>query len=132
MRTKFNKTDVHKMIGNDRAVKHGIYRQAFTAEEESERLEYERELIQDLGGHPTVAQKTLIRRASFMEMRLRRSEQASNDGWALPDAVILAWINAQRLALCALGLERRNHPAPDLSDIIREIEEEKIGQRHLV
>ncbi len=101
------------------AEKHGVYTSRFTPEEEKERAEFENDLLTDLGGYPTTAQRTLIRRASYIEIRLRRTERATEDGWRLPSEHVLAWVNSQRLLLCALGLERRTKPAPSLQDYVR-------------
>lgn len=103
----FTRLKQPEKLGRGRPQTHGIYSNRFTAEEENERSIYEQELIDDLGGYPTTAQRTLIRRAGFLEIKLRRSERATADGHVLPDNWILAWLNSQVRLLCKLGLGRR-------------------------
>jgi hypothetical protein len=112
-------------VGNKHAAKHGIYVR-FSPEEEAERSAFEVELLEDLGGAST-AQRALIRRASWLEIRLRRSERADGEGFRLSDEYVLSWINSQRLILCALGLERRQRPALTLQEYLRarEVEAQK-------
>jgi hypothetical protein len=90
--------------GNQFAVKHGAYSIHFSPEEQQERTAYENRLISDLHCEPSTAEMTLIHRASFLEMRLRRTEKAGPG--AVADGYVLSWINSQRLLLCALGLKK--------------------------
>jgi hypothetical protein len=69
-----------------------------------------RELTAHVGGDPTVPQRILIRRAArllvmveLMEVKLIENDESSD--WA--SRQILAWVNALRLIMVALGLERR-------------------------
>jgi hypothetical protein len=111
--------------GNTKAVKHGVYCVAFTSEEKTEREEYARELEEDLG-NVSAAQRSLIRRASWIEVRLRRNERASEDGRGeIASEHVLSWINSQRLLLCALGLERKQRPGPSLQEYIHAMEAKK-------
>ena len=105
-------------LGSANALKHGAYSPRMTPEEESERAAFEAELLQDLAGDASTAQRALIRRAGFLEIRLRRCERATAGGLAIADEHVLSWINAQRLLLCALGLERRQRPGPSLQDYL--------------
>jgi hypothetical protein len=115
--------------GNQKNLKHGAYSARLTPEEQQEREQFESELITDLAGNASTAQRALIRRASFLEIRLRRCERATEAGMEIADEHILAWINAQRLLLCALGLEAREKRGPNLQDYLKAKEEHaKQGQ----
>jgi hypothetical protein len=105
--------------GNQNAVRHRVYSKEFTPEELTERTRYEGELFQDLGSNPTTAQKTLVRRAGYIEIKLMRTERATAEGTGeIANEHVLAWINAQRLLLCALELERKARPAMDLKSYL--------------
>ncbi len=112
--------DAHGRVkpGGKLALKHGVYAR-FTAEEKAERAEYERLLTDDLGGNPSVMERSLIRRASWLELRLRRNERAGEDGKGeIASEHVLSWINSQRLLLCALGLERVVKPGESLAEFL--------------
>ena len=111
--------------GNKKAQKHGCYSPRLTPEEMEERRRYEANLLNDQGGVASTAQKTLIGRAGMIEMRLRRCDRATSKGMRIPDEHILSWINAQRLLLCALGLERKQNSEPNLQDYLREKAEQR-------
>jgi hypothetical protein len=90
-----------------------VYSREFSAKEIEEREKFERSLTRDLGGTKatTTAQRALIRSAGFIELRLRRTYRAAMEGRGeIPDEHLLSWVNAQRLLLCALGLEKRLKP----------------------
>ena len=106
-------------IGNKNGQKHGCFSNRFSAEEEEERRRFEEELTADLGAVPSTAQKVLVRRASFLEVRLRRSEKASGEGYVIPDLYLLSWINSQRLILKELGIERKVKAAVDLQTYLK-------------
>jgi hypothetical protein len=98
--------------GNEYAVKHGTYCSQWTEEEIRQRAEYECGLLDDLGA-PSTGQRSLIRRAGFLEMTNRRVEKASMAGIEIPASEhVIAWINAQRHILQALGLKPRQKKAP--------------------
>jgi hypothetical protein len=107
-------------IGNKKAQKHGAYSRCLTRKEQRERAQFESELAEDLAGDVSAAQRALIRRAGFLEIRLRRCERADSKGLHIPDEHILAWINSQRLLLTALGLKRKQRSAPNLQDYLRQ------------
>lgn len=112
--------DVRGRVGKDNklALKHGVYC-PFTPEERAEREEYERQLTEDLGGNPSTAQRSIIRRASWLEVKLRKNERASMEGQGeIAQEHCLSWVNSQRLLLCALGLERKQRPGPSLQDYL--------------
>ena len=106
--------------GNQKGRIHGAYSPRLSAEEELERSRFEAELLDDLGGEVSAAQRALIRRASFLEIRLRRCERADRKRLRIADEHVLAWINSQRLLLCALGLERKKKQGPDLQDYLKQ------------
>ena len=106
--------------GNKHAQKHGAYSMRLTPEEQQEREQFESDLIADQGGDVSAAQRALIRRLGFLEIRLRRCERASSAGRTIADEHVLAWINSQRLLLSALGLERKQKSEPNLQDYLRE------------
>ncbi len=110
--------------GNKFAQKHGIYAPKFTPEEEQERARFQAELLEDMGGEASTAQRALIRRAGFLEIRLRRCERADAKGYKLADEHVLSWINAQRLLLCALGLERKQKKGPSLQEYLEKKNQE--------
>jgi len=111
--------------GNQFARKHGVYCAAFTPEEKAERKEYERQLEADLGIIST-AQRSIIHRASWLEIRLRRNERASAEGQGeIASEHVLSWINSQRLLLCALGLERRQKPEQSFEEHLKSMTQEK-------
>lgn len=113
---RHKKRETPWMDGNGHAVKHGTYRRGLSPEEVTEREAYEADLIDDLGC-ATTAMRTLIRRASWLEIRLRRMERASGE---IADEHALAWINSQRLLLCALGLEKRQAPGTTLAQYLEQ------------
>ncbi len=104
--------------GNSKGLKHGAYSARLLPEEEEERTRFESELVDDLGGDVSTAQRALIRRTGFLEIRLRRCEKADSNGLYIPDEHILAWINSQRLLLTALGLKRSKQSGPTLQEYI--------------
>ena len=107
-------------LGNTKNLKHGAYSERITPEEEQERARFENALIDDLAGDVSTAQRALIKRAGFLEIRLRRCEKADAKGFHIPDEHILAWINSQRLLLTALGLKRTKRSGVDLRDYINQ------------
>ncbi len=109
--------------GNRKAEKHGAY-SAVSPEEEQERIQFENDLMADLADDVSTAQRALIRRAGFLEIRLRRCERADSKGLRIADVHILSWINAQRLLLAALGLKRLQASSPSLSDYLQKKAEE--------
>ena len=113
---------------NQKGLRHGAYSPRLSPEEERERDHLENDLIADLGGDVSTAQKVLIRRISLIEIRLRRCERADKKRLRIPDEHILAWINSQRLLLVALGLERKQKPGPDLQGYLAQREREKQQQ----
>ncbi len=111
--------------GNQNARKHGVYSQ-WTAEDIAEREQYEKDLIDDLGGSVSTAQRSLIRRGSWLEVRLRRNERASIRGYrGIASEHVLAWINSQRLILCALGLQRKAQQPMSLAEYLEAKSREK-------
>ena len=82
----------------------------------------------DLGGPKglSTGQRALIRRASWLEIRLRRSERASLEGHRLADNVVLSWISCQRRLLSSLGLRKVvRAESTSLDDVVNEIEQAK-------
>jgi hypothetical protein len=106
--------------GNQKSLKHGAYSNRLSREEEQERNRFESELIEDLGGDVSAAQRSLIRRAGFLEIRLRRCDRADSNGSYIPDEHLLAWVNSQRLLLTALGLERKQRTTPSLHEYLNQ------------
>lgn len=113
-------------------LKHGVH--AFLsggympAELQRDLETFESQVIQDLGGDPTMAQRVLIATA-------RRALGVVTLGWAWieerglvdqkgdvnPVAQMLAsYMNALRLSLVALGIERKPRSVKDLDAIIKE------------
>lgn len=115
--------------GNLKGLKHRVYSPRLTPEEEQELAQFESDLLADLGGEVSTAQRALIRRASWLEIRLRRCERADKKRLRIADEHILSWIGAQRLLLCALGLERKQQSGPTLQEYLaqkRQNEQEKV------
>jgi hypothetical protein len=106
--------------GNLKSLKHGAYSARLSAEEEQERTRFESQLISDLAGDVSTAQQALIRRASFLEIRLRRCERADSEGLHIADEHVLAWINSQRLLLTALGLKKIRNSGPSLQEYLQQ------------
>ena len=79
------------------------------------------ELTEHVGGNPSPVQRRLIERAAWLEFHMD-----SMDVKALEHGVIserdgreyLAWLNAYRRTLVALGLESRSNQAPRLRDVL--------------
>jgi hypothetical protein len=110
--------------GNQKNLRHGAYSPRLSPEEEQERTRFENELIADLAGDVSTAQRALVRRAGFLEIRLRRCERADSNGLYIPDEHVLAWINSQRLLLTALGLKRAKSSGPSLKEYMKEKDNE--------
>jgi hypothetical protein len=111
--------------GNTKNLKHGAYSVRLSPEEEAERTQFEDELINDLGGDVSTAQRALVRRAGFLEIRLRRCERADSNGQYIPDEHLLAWVNSQRLLLTALGLKRIKRSDLNLHEYLQRKNQEK-------
>jgi len=93
---------------------------ARTLEGKSERRAIQ-ELTAHVGGNPTFPQEVLIRRAArllvmveYMERHLIESDEMSD--WA--SRQMLAWINALRRILEALGMDRPQRAPKRLADVI--------------
>jgi hypothetical protein len=93
---------------------------ARTLEGKSERRAIQ-ELTAHVGGNPTFPQEVLIRRAArllvmveYMERHLIESDEMSD--WA--SRQMLAWINALRRILEALGMDRPQRVPKRLADVI--------------
>jgi hypothetical protein len=126
-RQKREKNLLRGPAGNRHAVKGGVYAR-LGPEEQAERAKFEAELLEDLGGVASTAQRALMRRASWLEIRLQRSEAADAEGFRLTDEHVLSWINSQRMILVALGLERRQRPGPSLQEYLKAREAEAGAQ----
>lgn len=111
-------------LGSQNSLTHGAYARKLRPAEEEERRLFEAELTEHVGGDPSAAQKVLIRRCGYLEIRLRCAERALKGGMGIPSEHVLSWVNAQRLLLVALGLERKARKAPVLADYLREKSEE--------
>ncbi len=117
--------------GNFKGLKHRAYSPRLTPEEDQERALFENDLIADLGGEVSTAQRALIQRASWLEIRLRRCERADKKRLRIADEHILSWIGAQRLLLQAVGLERKLKPGPNLQDYLAQKEQHEAKQENV-
>ncbi len=84
---------------------------------------HERELIEHLGGEAvvTVAQRCLVERAARLRVHLHLMDQRIMAGAPLADHAsrqYVAWSNALRLVLQAVGLERRGPRQPSLAEVL--------------
>jgi hypothetical protein len=80
------------------------------------------DLVDHLGGNPTVAERLIIDSASLKAMRLYLLSEkflAGGDIGQDTDHNALAWLNSLRLDLSALGLAKRiRDVTPTLADIV--------------
>ncbi len=84
---------------------------------------YRDELTEHVGGSPSATERVLIDRAAMLRVQLELMDQRSLKGAPLPDHTArsyIAWSNALRLVLQALGLERRGPRQKSLAELLAE------------
>jgi hypothetical protein len=84
------------------------------------------DLIQHVGGSPNAVQRALIERAAVLGLRVAQLDAKIMAGEALTlhdSNFALAWNNALRRTLVALGLTPAAGKPPTLADLTREVRE---------
>lgn len=86
---------------------------------------YERQLIQHVGGSPSIVQRALISRAARLALHLELIDErslAGNHQFTTHDHLdYVSWSNALARLLARLGLQPAASPSPTLNDVLADI-----------
>jgi hypothetical protein len=80
-----------------------------------------KDLTSHCGGNPSVTQRLLIDRAAILTLKVAQIDRRilTGESLTLHDSnYALAWNNALRRTLTALGVKSADSPAPTLSDLL--------------